>query len=430
MSKARTRLWCLAALFVFLSSVALAQTCPPNTGCLDTTFNGTGKVFLPTSSGNHNASGVIQSDGKIVWLGDNSTSGATLFRFLSNGTLDTSFGTGGVVYTNWHFNTTLPRGYPYDIAIQNVGGEERLLVVGSWTVPGVKKNTYTNDLRIDRFLSTGAADTSWGTNGTLIVHNPYALAVDIDYAGRIVAVGDSGGVTRLFANGAIDTTFGPNGAGVTGAGGSMWDVRALADGSLLFAGSCASGRDTIMCVTKLKENGAVEESFGAGGRAFANFYGDGSISRAFGLDVDATGNIAAAGFARDKSRRGSNPVSLFAAARFTSTGVLDSAFNGNGKVISTVSGLAKSVHWLPNGGIVMGSAASSPSNSDFFLTSYTSIGMLDTTFGNNGLVFTDVNGGDYTQKSQIWTDPSCSCKKLVIFGGSNGAVSLARYILQ
>ena len=418
-----------------LSATLDAQTCPGTSGCSDTTFNGTGKQVISLPGRSHNSSGTIQSDGKIVWLGDNNTNGATMIRLNTDGSLDTTFGSGGVVYTNWYTAVplTFPRGYPYDIAIQNIAGEERLVVVGSWTVPGAKKNTYTNSLRIDRFLSTGAPDTSFGTNGTLVINNPYALAVDIDYAGRIVAVGDSGGVTRRFADGSIDTTFGPNGAGVTGAGGSMWDVKALADGSLVFAGSCASGRDTIMCITKLKENGAVAESFGTAGRAFANFYGSGSFSRAFGMDVDVSGNIVAAGTARDASRRGSDPLNYFAAAKFTPTGLLDTGFNGNGRVISTATGLAKSVFWLPAGGIVMSSAANGPSNSDFFLTSYTSTGILDTTFGNNGLIFTDISGGDYSQKSQIWTDPACSCTKLVVFGGADpdgAGARFARYILR
>jgi hypothetical protein len=81
----------------------------------------------------------------------------------------------------------------------------------------------------------------------------------------------------------------------------------------------------------------------------------------------------------------------------------------------------------------MTSAANGPVNSDFFLTSYTSTGLLDTAFGNNGLIFTDVNAGDYSQKSMLLTDPSCSCKKLVVFGGSDGGsygVSFARYFVQ
>jgi uncharacterized delta-60 repeat protein len=431
------RYLCPALAFsLFVVAITHAQTCQPSSGCLDTSFNGTGKQVIPLSGRSHNSSGLVQPDGKIVWLGDNNTTGATMIRLNTDGSLDTTFGSGGVVYTNWYVAVplTFPRGYPYDIAIQNIAGVDYLVVVGSWTVPGTKKNTYTNSLRVDRFLlSNGARDTSFGTNGTLVINNPYALAVDIDYAGRIVAVGDSGGVTRLLANGSIDTTFGPNGAGVTGAGGAMWDVKALADGSLVFAGSCASGRDTIMCVTRLKENGAVDGSFGTGGQSFANFYGSGSFSRAFAMDIDAAGNIVAAGTARGATSRGTTPPDYFAAARFTSTGQPDTAFHGNGKVLSSVSGLAKSVYSVPAGGIVMSAAANGPSNSDFFLTSYTSTGILDTTFGNNGLIFTDISGGDYSQKSQIWTDPACSCTKLVVFGGADpdgAGARFARYILR
>ena len=440
----------VSALFMALFTLATnatSQTCPPNNGCLDVSFNETGKLFIPTPNRSHNASGTIQSDGKMVWLGDNSTTGLTLVRINSDGSLDDGsaddstpddqFGIGGIVYTNWHFSTTLPRGYPYDIAIQNIAGEERLVVVGSWTVPGTKKNTYTNNLRIDRYLSTGAPDTTFGTNGTLVINNPYALAVDIDYAGRIVAVGDSGAVTRRLSDGSIDASFGPNGAGVTGAGGSMWDVKALPDGSLVFAGSCASGNATVMCVTKLKENGAADESFGTdgSGRAFANFnsIGAGALSRAFSLDVDVVGNIVAAGTNGTATKRGATPIFYFAAARFTSTGSLDTGFNGNGKVTSGIRGMAKSVHWLTGGSIVMSASANGPSNSDLFLTSYTATGAPDTNFGSSGSIFTDVSGGDYSQKSLLWTDPACSCTKLLVFGNSDPSpydASFARYVIN
>jgi uncharacterized delta-60 repeat protein len=421
-------------LLAALNFIVIAQTCPGSSGCLDPTFNYSGKQFIPTPNRTHQASGVIQSNGQIVSLVDNSVTGATLIRLDPDGSLDTTFGTNGIVYTNWHFSTTFPRGYPYDVAIQNIDGEERLVVVGSWTVPAAKKNTYSNNLRIDRYLSNGAPDTDFGTNGTLVVNNPAAMAVDIDYAGRIVAVGDSGAVTRRLPDGSLDPSFGPNGAGVTGAGGPSWDVKALPDGSLLFAGSCTSGGETVMCAMKLKENGAADESFGNVGRAFANFnsIGAGALSRAFSLDVDTEGNIVVAGTNGTASKRGATPIFYFAAARFTPTGSLDPGFNTTGKVTSSVSGMAKSVHWMPGGGFIMTGSAKGPLNTDFFLTSYTATGTLDSNFGNSGLIFTDINSGDYSQKSLLWIDPLCSCNKLLVFGNSDGSAygaSFARYLL-
>ena len=92
----------LAMLIVITAStLAFAQA-----GTLDTTF-GTGGIFStsftqPAAADNAIA---IQSDGKIIVGGTValSTGGgeAALIRLNTNGTLDTSFGTGGIVTSNF-----------------------------------------------------------------------------------------------------------------------------------------------------------------------------------------------------------------------------------------------------------------------------------------------------------------------------------------
>ena len=76
----------------------------------------------------------------------------------------------------------------------------------------------------------------------------------------------------------------------------------------------------------------------------------------------------------------------------------------------------------------MTGTSNGPTNPDFALTRYTSAGLLDTSFGTGGKVFTDVSRGDYSQKSLLWNGT-----KLVVFGGSDSApfgVSFARYVLN
>jgi len=72
-------------------------------GAFDTTFNGTGKVITPIGSGDdYGYSVVLQPDGKIVVAGycSNGTNlDFCLARYLTNGTLDASFGSTGKVIT-------------------------------------------------------------------------------------------------------------------------------------------------------------------------------------------------------------------------------------------------------------------------------------------------------------------------------------------
>ena len=68
----------------------------PN-GSLDTTFNGTGKVLTDVGSMNDEASSVaIQNDGQIVVAGITNSKTAVV-RYNTTGSLDTSFGSAGIV---------------------------------------------------------------------------------------------------------------------------------------------------------------------------------------------------------------------------------------------------------------------------------------------------------------------------------------------
>ena len=78
---------------------ALEDRCTPTAGALDPTFgNGVGYVTTSLSSFSDTASSVfVQPDGKILATGGSgATTGAGLVRYNSDGSLDGSFGTGGV----------------------------------------------------------------------------------------------------------------------------------------------------------------------------------------------------------------------------------------------------------------------------------------------------------------------------------------------
>src|SRR6266704_2774391 len=134
-------------------------------GTLDNTFGVRGKVrtdfpglaAVPSSV-------VIQPDGKIVVAG-----GAfPLFTFLGdfkvvrynpNGSLDRSFGVGGIV------TTTFPEGsYAFDVALQPDG---KIIAAGTVFVdfnPGDMSDT---DFALARYNPDGSLDTTFGNSGTL-----------------------------------------------------------------------------------------------------------------------------------------------------------------------------------------------------------------------------------------------------------------------
>ncbi len=90
-------------IFVLASLMLLAVSAAAQDGVLDLTFNTTGIATTPIGSGIDIAKAIaIQSDGKIVVAGyshNGANNDFAVVRYTSTGTLDTTFGTGGIVTT-------------------------------------------------------------------------------------------------------------------------------------------------------------------------------------------------------------------------------------------------------------------------------------------------------------------------------------------
>jgi len=151
-------------------------------GSLDNSFGNSGRVIQAFGSGSGYDWGrslVIQRDGKIL-LGGHCHNGSNfdfcIARFNPNGTLDTTFGTGGKVILD--INTSDDKGY--SLAIQP---DEKILLGG----------TCDGDFCIARFNSNGTLDTSFGDNGIVIRpigsgdDHGYSLAIQPD--GKILLGG-------------------------------------------------------------------------------------------------------------------------------------------------------------------------------------------------------------------------------------------------
>ncbi len=91
------------ALVVFLGLSNFAIRVQAVDGDLDPTFNGTGKVTTPVGSSTDQAYAVaVQPNGKIVAAGysyNGSNNDFAVVRYNADGSLDTSFASGGKVTT-------------------------------------------------------------------------------------------------------------------------------------------------------------------------------------------------------------------------------------------------------------------------------------------------------------------------------------------
>ena len=167
-------------------------------GSLDSTFGNGGVVLtdLGVDSG-FLARVALQTDGKLVVTGSTKPSGGNgemvIARYEADGALDTSFGGGdGLVFV-------ARTGYQdgaNDLAIQSDG---KIVIVGSEgepPTPGDPPTPGSSNFLIVRLDSDGSLDTGFGSGGRALVDldagkDDIAFSVAIDSVGRIVAAGSS-----------------------------------------------------------------------------------------------------------------------------------------------------------------------------------------------------------------------------------------------
>ena len=397
-------------------------------GSLDTTFgtdhdsSGSPDGYVTTAIGTHNdvANAVaLQSDGKIVVAGYGNTASTTdiaLVRYNANGSLDTTFGTDHDSSGNpdGYVTTTIgPSSIARAVAIQSDG---KIVVAG-----------YGNggNFLVARYTTTGALDTTFGvdhdSSGSpdgYVTHNidltnDVLTAVAIQSDGKIVATGytNISGVDtfivvfRFTAAGALDTTFGTDGADsdtdpdgyvTTRNSPSLDQANAVAlqsDGKIVVAGSRGSGGTEDFALARYTTAGALDSTFGTDGTAITSVasgeFGRGA-DQARAMSILPNGNILAAGY-------GTMDNDDFALAAYTADGQPASILDAPGWVATKVHtninrGRAMAVQ--SDGKIVAaGYGHGGGGDNDFTVVRYDADGSLDTSFDSDGYATIDFGTG-------------------------------------
>src|SRR5262249_47672992 len=260
-----------------------------------------------------------------------------LARYNSNGTIDTSFGTGGTVTTVFDFPGSFDRVFTI---VQQPDG--KFVAVGS-TV-----NLFAN-FALARFNANGTLDASFGTGG--IVTTGFGVSAEatsavVQSAGKIVAAGyanlgggDDFALVRYNSDGTLDTSFGTGGKVTTAflsQGFSLAQANSVAvqpDGRIVAAGNAEGGGGFDFALARYNSNGTLDASFGTGGQVTTAFLSQGiSLAQANSVAVQPDGRIVAAGNAKVGGR------TRLASARYNSNGTLDTSFGTSGKVTTDFAG--------------------------------------------------------------------------------------------
>ncbi|HYC48023.1 MAG TPA: hypothetical protein VED01_21325 [Burkholderiales bacterium] len=348
-------------------------------GALDTTFDGDGKSTTALGTFHDVARSVtLQADGKIL-VGGLTWNGAThydfaLLRYEANGTLDSTFDGDGRVITA----VTAAYEEGWSVTVQPDG---KILLAGF-------ADTTSRDFALVRYNPDGSLDTSFDGDGKLTTDfgsgNDQGHRVALQPDGRILVSGfawnganNDFALVRYDSNGTLDTSFDGDGKLIT-------DVAAFddfgesivvqPDGRILVAGSSRTGSSFDFSLVRYNADGSLDTSFDTDGKVTTGIGPDES-GRSLALQAD--GKIIVAGY----SWNGSDYD--FALARYTTSGSLDTSFDGDGKLVTRVgpsTDYGFSVALQADGKIVVGGHSSNGSNYDFALVRYNVDGSLDAGF--------------------------------------------------
>jgi uncharacterized delta-60 repeat protein len=429
-------------------------------GTPDSGFGAGGMVTTAIGSTNDAAYAIaLQGDGKIVAAG-NSNNGTNLdfalARYNTDGSLDSTFGTGGKVTTDFSGDDYIPTG---GVAVQSDG---KIVAAG---------NTHNTDFALARYNTDGSLDSTFGMGGkvtTAIGLHAGGLGVILQADGKPVVVGFSyDGSTHHFAlaryntDGSLDSGFGTNGMTTTliGQDSSGYGLALQADGKLVATGDSDNGSNTNFALTRYNTDGTLDQGFGPNGSPFyvnhAPSLGtvaigptcgstatidpgnsrSAKVTSAYGsgdtwlnsVTTQSDGKIVAAG----NSYNGSSYV--FFIARYNSDLTPDTSF-GTGGTVTLLPGGADawgsqvSVAIQPTDQkIVVAGRAYISGGFDFAVARFNTDGSPDTSFGTGGKVITNV-ANHYNQANAVAIQ---SDGKIVAVGtagnGSNEDFAVVRY---
>jgi uncharacterized delta-60 repeat protein len=406
-------------------------------GTLDSTFGTGGIVTNLFAPGLNSAWATTVLDGgtlgtgrRITVAGSGYSKGVTYFgmaRLLGGGTLDATFGGGsGMV--------ALAFG-----AGQNDRANAMVMQAGEYVLAGMSwADTNGNDnVAAVRFTSGGTLDTTFGNAGVVsfdFAGLSYAQAVAIQPDGRIIAAGGAGSfaLSRYNPDGSLDPSFGFFGRVTTAVGldASAYALQLQPDGRIVTAGlyhyTNFSGTVYGFALARHNADGSVDSSFGTGGKVTTTFGTSGDY--ATGLALQADSKIVAVGNTQVDSI---NQIFNIAVARYTANGLLDSSFGGTGKLVTQVAGgqsMAGGVVIQADGKILVGGYGQVGTATNFALLRFRPDGSLDTSFGSFGRVTSDFGTGHSSFGNALALQPD---GKIILAGrvmlGSLGAVALARY---
>jgi uncharacterized delta-60 repeat protein len=227
-----------------------------------------------------------------------------------------------------------------------------------------------DDFALARYNPDGRLDSHFGSGGTVTTDfggDETIAGLVLQPDGRIVAAGritltflsqTNFALARYNSDGSLDASFGAQGFVSTDFNGNAdeaWAAVLQPDGKIVAAGSADNGAVPKSALARYNPDGAIDPTFGSGGRVLTDF-GDVSLISALALQPD--GKLVAAGADFDRGIEAFN----FALSCYNPDGSLDVSFGSGGKISATDfhrnGSRAYAIALQPDGRVIAGGGAS------------------------------------------------------------------------
>jgi uncharacterized delta-60 repeat protein len=339
-------------------------------GSMDLTFGTNGYYIFANSAGSDFAYDMeVLSNGNILVAGALSITAANpkwaMICLNPNGTLNTSFGIGGV------FSIDIDSSEDY--ARKILLTPTHIILAGNTKTPGFS----TNRLAVVRCDYNGVIDLSFGISGIGLIANGQSLtcwSAAKGSNGDLILAGDAyisntyyPMIAKFSSTGAVATTFATNGVWVNMAMNARYFDVDFQNTQMILSGNNGASLTDLLLEARMEATAALNTSFGTGGQTIINlnqsdtyyeviFHPDGKI-----LACGTTGT-AGIGAARD-----------FVVSRFNSNGTIDPTWGTNGHTVTSIFSNwddAYGMDLYPGNKVVLG-GFSAQTNTQFAFSRYT-----------------------------------------------------------
>ncbi len=367
-----------------------------SSGALDTTLDNDGIFTLQFTNGDEALYAVSALAGGSIAAAGSGFNGTNydflVMRYGGFGSPDVSFGTNGRIQTPIGSGDDVAFAYsPYNnhfvlSGYSDNGSDLDLALARYSNIDGSLAGSGTLDVSLN---STGSVTTAVGAADDI------AYGIALDALQRPVLAGASG-ATRAFAvvrytsRGNLDSTFSTDGIVTTAVGSGHAfanDVTVQANGRILAVGQSFNGNNLDFASVRYHTNGALDTSWGTTGTVVSNLSTTGDAAHA--VTIDANGRLLLAGYVMVGND------AQFAVARYTTRGVLDAAFSGDGiqttTFVATGGEFAYAVQALPDNRVIVGGSSHGVAGKRFAIARFLTNGNADTSWGGTGTVVTAIN---------------------------------------